>query len=134
SKSLRAFPVEHLHQPLHVPPLNICPEGRDVRAPGIPERSRKQGEHEHAERDVSKRQPGRGEVEKPDHMRSGSVRLAPPAILSKVFFSANKRDSARLRVSIWKRPPQKSGMVSSRSLNKCQNCCSVPCTAVGAAV
>ena len=40
----------------------------------------------HAERNVNKRQPGRGEAEEPDHMRSISVRLAPRAILAKVFF------------------------------------------------
>jgi hypothetical protein len=47
--------VERLDQALQVLSLNVRPEGREVRAPGIPKRNRKQGEHEHAEDDVSKR-------------------------------------------------------------------------------
>src|SRR5215468_9122411 len=89
SESLHAFPVEQFHQPLHILPMNIFPESREICVPRIPERNREQGEHENAECDVGKCQPERGKGEELDHMcciqsslsplRRGSISSCPVA-------------------------------------------------------
>ena len=71
----RALAFECVHHSLHLGSENIDLEGRNVHVPGIPERNCKQREHQHAEEDVGKRQPGRGEAKDPGHVQSASTRV-----------------------------------------------------------
>ena len=68
----RALAAEHLGEAPHVFGVNVLAESRQVDAPRIPERHRKQREHQHAERDVAQRESRWREAEGLDHVQAFS--------------------------------------------------------------